>query len=432
MKRHLFSSIIFALYSMSSFSQNCNYFCNPDFDSIQFAGSANIFLTSAQLPCWYTTASDSLMELWKSGYNGVNSYSGNQFMELNAFMPATVYQNISVSPGTQIAIGFAHRGRGGIDTISVSAGPLGGPYTTLAYFGDPDGAWAYHTTNYIVPNSGTNYSIRFNSVYWSFGNPGVGNFLDAVSICGTSVNCVFISSDTTFCDKKCIDFTDLSTNNPTSWTWSFPGAVPSSSTQQNPTNICYNSFGSFDVSLIACNANTCDTLLMPGFINEFSVPSIPVITQSTDTLFANSAFSFAWYNASNPGSIVSTQSYCVPGALGDYYVIVCDSNGCCSSSALFTVVGINSDFQDQTSLDFQIKEIRNNELHFLIKSENNEKVRISLINLTGQILISEELRLLRDQNEGVIKLGGLSDGFYLVSLSTTRATHTYKFSLFTR
>src|ERR1044071_1002991 len=47
---------------------------------------------------------------------------------------------------------------------------------------------------------------------------------------------------TTFCEEsgKCLDFFDVSSNNPTSWQWSFPGAVPSSSTAQNPVHICYN------------------------------------------------------------------------------------------------------------------------------------------------------------------------------------------------
>ena len=38
-------------------------------------------------------------------------------------------------------------------------------------------------------------------------------------------------------------FTDLSTNNPTAWYWSIPGATPTTSSLQNPT-FQFNSLGS--------------------------------------------------------------------------------------------------------------------------------------------------------------------------------------------
>lgn len=68
----------------------------------------------------------------------------------------------------------------------------------------------------------------------------------------------------------CVNFTDVSTNVPTSWNWSFPGGNPSSSTAQNPTNICYSG-GTYTVTLTASNANctstTTQTITVVG-INE--------------------------------------------------------------------------------------------------------------------------------------------------------------------
>jgi len=55
-----------------------------------------------------------------------------------------------------------------------------------------------------------------------------------------------------------IHFFDLSTNNPTSWNWSFPGAFPNSSTEQNPF-VHYDSSGTFPVTLIAGNSFGTDT-----------------------------------------------------------------------------------------------------------------------------------------------------------------------------
>jgi len=186
MKKNLLL-LLFTFIAMVSKAQvNCNLVCNPDFDSIQYPNN-NYFVDSTQMPCWHTTAADGQFEVWGSGFNGVPSYSGDQFLELNAYFASTIYQNITAIPGTNLSIHFAHRGRAGVDTLSLSIGPVGGPYTTLGYFGDGTSAWGYYTVNYTIPNMGNNYSIRFNSVYAALGNPAIGNFLDDVSVCATNV-----------------------------------------------------------------------------------------------------------------------------------------------------------------------------------------------------------------------------------------------------
>jgi PKD repeat protein len=149
----------------------------------------------------------------------------------------------------------------------------------------------------------------------------------------------FQSSDTSFCEKTCIDFTDLSTNNPTNWQWFFPGADTTSSNLQNPTNICYSSYGSFDVTLIACNNNGCDTLVIPGFINEHQNPAVPAITSNADTLFSTPAYAYQWFDSS--GAIAGANgAFYVYQQPGVYYVIVSDSNGCATASNIIGT-GIN-------------------------------------------------------------------------------------------
>ncbi|MBL0054207.1 MAG: hypothetical protein IPP29_23365 [Bacteroidetes bacterium] len=149
------------------------------------------------------------------------------------------------------------------------------------------------------------------------------------------------SSDTIFCEKQCIDFNDLSTNNPTSWQWNFAGASPSTSTDQNPSGICYNNYGSFDVTLIACNSAGCDTLLLPGFINEYQIPA-PTITQSGDTLFSSLAVSYQWYSVDS-GLIIGAVNYnYIPTYAGSFYVIVTDTNGCEGASNTIVITGVYS------------------------------------------------------------------------------------------
>jgi hypothetical protein len=52
-----------------------------------------------------------------------------------------------------------------------------------------------------------------------------------------------------------VDLTDLSSNDPSTWYWSFPGGSPSFSVQQDPTGITYDEPGCYDVSLVASNAD---------------------------------------------------------------------------------------------------------------------------------------------------------------------------------
>lgn len=145
------------------------------------------------------------------------------------------------------------------------------------------------------------------------------------------------SSDTVFCEKQCINFFDLSTNNPTNWYWYFPNATPDTSTLQNPANICYNAYGTYDVRLVTCNAGGCDSLILPGFITVYQTAPPPVITQHTDTLFCSTAYSYAWYESMNPSTLLSTDSFLVCLQNGNYFVIISDSNGCEVASSIILV-----------------------------------------------------------------------------------------------
>ncbi|MFZ9028256.1 MAG: PKD domain-containing protein, partial [Crocinitomicaceae bacterium] len=69
----------------------------------------------------------------------------------------------------------------------------------------------------------------------------------------------FSPSATSGCEGTCINFVDNSTNAPTSWNWTFPGASTTSSSAQNPTNICYPANGTYTATLQACNSNGCTT-----------------------------------------------------------------------------------------------------------------------------------------------------------------------------
>lgn len=81
--------------------------------------------------------------------------------------------------------------------------------------------------------------------------------LVAANVCNTVINAApvanFTADKTTVLRGGTVAFTDLSTNFPTSWSWSFDGGDPSNSNIQNP-QIKYSTPGVFKVSLTASNA----------------------------------------------------------------------------------------------------------------------------------------------------------------------------------
>lgn len=75
----------------------------------------------------------------------------------------------------------------------------------------------------------------------------------------------FTANNQTITEGESVTFTDNSTNSPTSWSWTFTGGTPASSTGQNPV-VAYNSPGTYDVSLTATNADGSGSITKTGFI----------------------------------------------------------------------------------------------------------------------------------------------------------------------
>ena len=62
----------------------------------------------------------------------------------------------------------------------------------------------------------------------------------------------FSASATNIIVGGTVNFTDLSTNSPTTWTWAFEGGTPAFSTNRNPS-VVYNIPGTYSITLIAAN-----------------------------------------------------------------------------------------------------------------------------------------------------------------------------------
>ena len=87
---------------------------NPGFEEPR--GKEASFAFAETMPGWKTT--DKEFEIWSSGFEGVAAHEGTQFVELNAWIDGTLYQDSTgIQPGSVLEFTFAHRGRSGEDTM---------------------------------------------------------------------------------------------------------------------------------------------------------------------------------------------------------------------------------------------------------------------------------------------------------------------------
>lgn len=96
-----------------------------------------------------------------------------------------------------------------------------------------------------------------------------------------------------------IHFIDNSFNNPTSWSWSFEGGSPATSTEESPY-VTYSNAGTYQITLVANNANGSDTIVQEIIVNGLQNEWLTESLCTGDSLVL-SGFTF---NEANPSGEV--------------------------------------------------------------------------------------------------------------------------------
>lgn len=156
-----------------------------------------------------------------------------------------------------------------------------------------------------------------------------------VQSCAATPPTAAFSADTVvICANTCIDFTDESTGNPTSWNWDFGGANPLVSTEQNPTNVCFDTPGTYAISLtVSNNAGTNQT------ISPITVLVLPTIEALGDTIIdiggaaalesiPGSAGDILWIPSNEVDCETCVNVFATPVITTDFYATITDMNGC--------------------------------------------------------------------------------------------------------
>ncbi|HIO72030.1 MAG TPA: PKD domain-containing protein [Flavobacteriales bacterium] len=216
--------------------------------------------------------------------------------------------------------------------------------------------WSAETVNLDTYNGFGVVQIQFHA-YSGWGN---NLYLDDINIHtggggGSAPVADFTSSSTSICEGATVSFTDQSTNTPTSWSWTFAGGSPGSSTAQNPS-VTYNTAGNYAVTLTATNSSGSDTKTLTTYITVNASPSGNMSSTNAGCGTCDGTATAAGTGGSSPYTYTWSTSPQQNGATasnlcaGSYAVTIVDGNGC-SGTASTTVSSTGGVTSTATSTD---------------------------------------------------------------------------------
>jgi PKD repeat protein len=232
---------------------------------------------------------------------------------------------------------------------------------------------------------------------------------------------MFSGYPTNYCINDTVHFTDTSSGQPTSWSWTFQSGNPATSTVQNPV-VIYNTAGTYSVSLTATNSKGNNTLNQPSYITINPNPAKPVITQSGQVLYSNSSgTTYQWYFGGAPiaGATSSTYTF-TPLPLGSYGVVVTNSFGCSSLEGTFTVTattGIN-ELSTNNSISLYPNPTNGN-VRFTLNMTEEGDYTMSVSDVLGRTISSAEIHVSANYT-GNLDMSGYSKGVYFISIKNSK------------
>ncbi|MDI6833423.1 MAG: choice-of-anchor J domain-containing protein, partial [Bacteroidales bacterium] len=155
----------------------------------------------------------------------------------------------------------------------------------------------------------------------------------------------FTYSPSNICKGMQVQFTNTS-QNATSYSWSFPGGNPSTSTQTNPV-VTFNTASTYTITLTAYNGTLSDTYSQSITINHIpQAPTISTISNNPIILQSSATSGNQWYKDNNPIPGATNQTYQVV-TNGTYFVKL-TANGCTSGpSNSISITSINDYNSDE-------------------------------------------------------------------------------------
>lgn len=244
------------------------------------------------------------------------------------------------------------------------------------------------------------------------------DFITVIDTCGPVANFEFAPI---VCLGYCYDFENTSTG-AESYFWTFQGATPSTSEQENPEDICYlDQTGVFNVTLTAINefGATSSITQKVTAVNQDNIDAGPDQTISQGTTTTLSAFGgesgqYLWLPTDYVTCFDCPSTQTVPLQTSTIFTLFYEEPGGCQNSDTVTV------FVDETSginklLDSQITLYPNPAKDFVTIELPEGQWQLNLMDAAGKSLHS--VGNITDSRFD-LELKGLAPGAYFVQVSS--------------
>lgn len=216
--------------------------------------------------------------------------------------------------------------------------------------------------NHVEVYLDSTYNNLFNfyiGYRWTSNGDGNGSnpsfAVDNITITDTIATPAFSMAQDTICSGNSVDFINQTIGSNNTYTWTFQGGVPNTSTAKNPQNITYPTPGLYYITLTATNNTGSFSSFVDSIQVETCIPPTPNFSASTTNICVGQCIDFE--DASIPGTFGTGQwQWLFQGATPNTSTLENPTNVCYTAPGTYditltvadTVTGL---FQDSVFVD---------------------------------------------------------------------------------
>ena len=363
------------------------------------------------------------------------SFPGGTPSSSNETNPTVTYETPGLFSATLVASNAAGSGALTLQNVILVGGPPQGSFeytieeATVMFTNTTENAdnytWLFgdgNTSNSPDPehtySQGGDYSITLLAT----NECGTDTLEQMITLSGAAPTPNLSASIDTGCAPLSVTFDGGVPGTVTNWQWAFPGGMPDSSTEPNPT-VVYQQPGMYDVNLTVGNAFGENSQEETGLITVVGIPeaSFTYDIQELSLLLANTStgegLSYSWDFGDGNGSEEENPQHTYAEA-GEYTVVLTVSNACGESILETKVVAVISGVADESWLEALSLFPNPNSGAFTVRLQGQpaEVLQLSLLNVVGQRLFSLKDSFRSGYWQRSLELGQLPAGVYVLEV----------------
>lgn len=265
-------------------------------------------------------------------------------------------------------------------------------------------------------------------------NCGTSNYTQTINLAGATPGVSFSPSVSNGCAVLSVTYTDQSSGNPTSWQWTFPGGMPQTSTEQNPT-VMYFAPGVYSATLQATNPFGSNTMTMNNAVTVLGLPTagFQYTINNGSVSFSNSSTDASLYSWNFGDGNTSTESnpthtYATNGT----YTVGLTAVNACGASTLQQEVTVTIVSAGEPSWVQQFEVFPNpNTGAFTVNMQGaaQQELLFTLVNPLGQIIRQDFVPFSSGVLHQVFDYGSLPSGLYTLQITGGQKTYAVKVNI---